>query len=278
MARYPFVLAALLVPAGAVPAELELGLFAGRSLPRYDQRFNYDPGSLSAPVPLPGVVITQRGTFGLVANGGLAAGVSLAFFPADAFGFEARLDTVGLRVDATGVRYAATVTSTVPALPSFTANLELPPGVVDVDSLTPYSVGLKVRSPGRVRFFLAVGGSRLPKVGVTATQALATGLSRFSPPIAARATIRTAALPSKSQGRWGLTAGAGFQVPLGAKASLQAEARAFRFQRQALGWELVELAPSPVEIELVRDGVAALDPVDFNPTFYQATAGFVLRF
>ena len=226
-----FFILALLSPAGAVAGELELGVFAGPSIPTYEQTFNYNPGEFSFPTPLPGVSIAQQGSFGLTAKGGLAAGASLAFFATDAIGIEARVDTVGLRVDATGVKYDVTVSNSLLPIPPFTANLELPPGVVDVDRLTPISLGLKLRTPGRVRLVISAGGSYLPEVSATATQSLAVGLTRFIPPLdVAQASIRATARPGEGQGRWGVTGGVGLQVPLGAKASLQVEARAFRFR------------------------------------------------
>jgi hypothetical protein len=229
-------------------------------------------------VPLPGITISEDGTFGLTAKGGLAAGASLAYFPTDVFGIEARLDTVDIRVEATGVRFTATVTTALPVLPSFTASLDLPPGQVEVDRLTPLSLGFKLRTPGRVRVYLSVGGSYLPKVGATATQSLGVALSRYTPPIAvSQVSIRATARPGEGQGRWGGTAGIGLLVPLGEKASFQAEARAFRFQEQTLGWELVDPAVGPFS-ELLTDGVVRLDPIEFEPTFYQATAGFAFRF
>ena len=276
--RVVFLLA-LLVPAGATAGELELGVFAGRAIPTYEQTFNYNPGDF---VPgIPGLSIEQLGTFGLTAKGGLAAGASLAFFPADAVGIEARVDIVSINVDATGVRYVATVTPAFPQFPPFSASLDLPPGAVDVDRLTPISLGVKLRSPGRVRLFLSAGGSYLPKVGATATQTLALGLSRFIPPYdVTRVGIRAEAQPGEGQSRWGLTAGIGLQVPIGAKVSLQAEARGFRFQQHALAWKLVEpsfLAELP-EGSLAKSALRRLDPVEFKPTFYQATAGFAFRF
>lgn len=267
----------LLVPTGSAAGELELGVFAGQSIPTYEQTFSYDPGAFHLPTTLPGVSIVEQGTFGLTARGGLAAGASLTYFPADAFGIEARFDTVGINVDATGVRYVATVA--IPPLPPFTANLDLPPGSVAVDRFTPLSLGLKLRTPGHVRFSLSVGGSYLPKAEATVTQSLAVGLSRFGPPIeVARASIRAVALPSEGQGRWGVTGAVGLQVPLGATVSFQAEGRAFRFQKQTLGWELVEPVANPALDEILRGAVERLDPVEFNPTFYQATAGFAFRF
>lgn len=149
---------------------------------------------------------------------------------------------------------------------------------MDVDRLTPFSLGLKLRTPGRVRFFLSAGGSYLPKVGATVTQTLGVALTRYSPPIdVSRVRIRAAALPGGGRGRWGGTAGVGLEVPLGAKVAFQAEARAFRFRKQTLGWELVVPAVGPFS-DLLTDGVAQLDPVEFNPTFYQATAGIAVRF
>jgi hypothetical protein len=277
MSRSRVVLWALLVPAAASAGELELGVFVGRSIPTYEQTFNYDPGAFYPPTPLPGVSLTEQGSFGLTARGGLAAGGTLAFFPTDFVGIEARLDTVSIKVDATGVRYVATVTFA--PLPPFTASLDLPPGVVQVDRLTPLSLGLKLQTPGRVRMFVSAGASYLPKTAATATQSLAVGLSRFSPPIEVRqASIRAAALPGEGQGRWGLTAAIGLRVPLAARISLQGEARAFRFQKQTLGWELVDTAAVPFVDDLLRDAVSRLDPVKFKPTFYQATAGLTLRF
>jgi hypothetical protein len=270
---------AWLVPAAAAAGELELGLFAGRALPTYEQTFAYNASGFHLPVlPLPGVSITEEGSFGLTAKGGLAVGGSLTFFASDAVGIEARVDTVDIRVEATGVHFTATVTAAIPSLPSFTASVDLPPGQVDVDRLTPISIGLRLRTPGRVRLVLSAGGSYLPKVGATATQSLGVALTRYTPPFdVSRASIRAGARPGDGRGRWGGTAGLGLQVPLGGSVSLQAEARAFLFQEETLGWELVEPATGPLS-ELLRNGVARIDPVEFKPTFYQVTAGLAVRF
>jgi hypothetical protein len=267
----------LLAPAAASAGELELGVFAGRAFPTYEQTFDYNPGAFHYPIPYPGLSIAEQGAFGLTAKGGLAAGASLAFFPVDAIGIEARFDTLGINVDATGVSYVATVT--LQPLPPFTASLALPPGIATVDRLTPLSFGLKLRTPGRVRLSLSVGGSHLPKVGATVTQSLAVGLSRFSPPIdVTRASVRAAALPGEGQGKWGVTAAVGLKVPLAATVSFQMEARAFRFQKQTLGWELVEPVAVPFIDDFLKNAVSQLDPVEFNPTLYQVTAGIALRF
>lgn len=267
----------LLVPAGVAAGELELGVFAGPSIPTYEQTFTYNPGAFHFPTTLPGVSIVEQGTFGLTARGGLAAGASLTYFPAEVFGIEARVDSVSINVDATGVRYVASVT--IPPLPPFSASVDLPPGVVAVDRLTPLSFGLKLRTPGHVRLSLSVGGSYLPKAEATVTQSLAVGLGRLGPPIeVTQASIRAVALPSEGQGRWGVSGAVGLEVPLGARVSLQVEGRAFRFQKQTLSWELVEPTANPAIDDLLRAAVGRLDPVEFNPTFYQVTAGFAFRF
>jgi opacity protein-like surface antigen len=277
MSRLSFVVVVLLVPAGAVAGEWELGVFAGRSLPSYEQTFNYNPGSFGFPIPLPGVSVIEQGSFGLTARGGLAAGASLAYFPKGAFGIEARLDTASVNVDATGVRYVATVSAA--PLASFTTSVDLPPGVVSVDRLTPISLGFRLRSPGRIRAFVSAGGSFLPKIGATVTQSLAISQNDTGAPTSApQASIETVSLPGKNRGRWGVTAGAGLQIPLAGKVSFQAEARVFRFQKQAFGWQLVGPVPPTPLGGAVTNAVAALDPVEFNPTFYQVTAGFNLRF
>ena len=83
--RAAFV-AVVLVPAAARAGELELGVFAGRAFPTYEQTFQYSPGAFIPPIPLPGISITEEASFGLRAKGGLSLGASLAFYPVGAFG------------------------------------------------------------------------------------------------------------------------------------------------------------------------------------------------
>jgi hypothetical protein len=270
----------LLVPAAARAGDLELGVFAGPAIPTYEQTFQYYPGAFSAPIPLPGASITQQASFGLRAKGGLSLGASLAFYPVGAFGLEARVDSVGVRIDSEGGRYTATFSSSFRPDLSFTGSVDLPAGQVDVARLTPISLGFKLRTPGRVRLFVSAGGSYLPKVEATLTQPLAVQLGRFIPPIeAAIVTVRAEAQPGSGQGHWGVTAGAGIQVALGGRVSLQAEARAFRFPKHTLTWGLGNHVPgNSFEEDIFRSGLAALDPVEWKPTFYQVTAGLALRF
>jgi hypothetical protein len=269
-----------LLPTVAAAGELELGIFAGRAFPTYEQTFQYYPGAFSPPIPIPEVSITQEASFGLRAEGGLSLGASLAFYLIDAFGVEARVDSVGVRVDSEGGRYTATLRSSYPPILSFTGTVDLPAGQVDVARLTPISLGVKLRTPGRVRLFVSAGGSYLPRLEATLTQPLAVQLGRFIPPIdAATVTVRAEAQPGSGQGHWGLTAGAGIQVALGGRGSLQAEARAFRFPTHTLTWGLGNHVPgNSFEEDVFRSGLAALDPVEWKPTFYQVTAGLALRF
>ena len=93
----------------------------------------------------------------------------------------------------------------------------------------------------------------------------------------ARAGIRAAPAVGETQGRWGGTAAARSELPLGARTSFQVEARAFRFEAVTLRWQLVEPAAGPFS-DLLKEGVARIDPITFEPTFYQATAGIAIRF
>jgi hypothetical protein len=265
----------------AEAGDVELGVFVGRSIPTYEQSFSYDPGRFlpPTPAPVPSLTVAQEGTFGLTARGGLAAGASLALYVADAVAFEARIDTVDLSVDATGVRYTATLSSAVLPIPPVTATLDLPPGEVDVARLTPFSLGLKLRTPGRARFYLSAGVSYLPRLEATASQSLAVGLTRITPSIEViEAGVRASADPAEGAGRWGVTGALGLQVRLGDNASLLAEARAFRFPERILTWELARPTDVPLVDGLLRDAIARLEPIELSPTFYQATAGIAFRF
>ena len=89
------------------------------------------------------------------------------------------------------------------------------------------------------------------------------------------------ALPDdEGDGRWGVNAGIGLQHRIGPRLQVQADGRYFRFQRQTLHWGEPEGtgALTPVQDQLVREITARLDPVRFNPTFFQATAGVALSF
>jgi hypothetical protein len=97
----------------------------------------------------------------------------------------------------------------------------------------------------------------------------------------ARVTLRAEARPTGSgQGRFGGNAGVDFDYPLGAHASLHADARYFRFQKQTLQWgHATTPGPLPaIEEGLVRQIESRLPPVAFNPTFFHTSLGIAVRF
>ena len=84
----------------------------------------------------------------------------------------------------------------------------------------------------------------------------------------------------EGEGRWGWNAGGGVQWRVAPRVRLLAEGRYFWFQSQTLFWGEPEgsgaLAGVPGEI--VRQIAGELEPVQFNPTYWQATAGVALTF
>jgi len=59
-----------------------------------------------------------------------------------------------------------------------------------------------------------------------------------------------------------------------------ADGRYFHFRRQTLFWGNPEIEPRlpVVEQTIVEEIAGRLDPAEFNPTFFQLTAGLALRF
>jgi hypothetical protein len=94
-------------------------------------------------------------------------------------------------------------------------------------------------------------------------------------------TLDAEALPEdRGQGRVGMNAGAFLQVGFGDRFALTADARYFRFRQQTLTWGRPRIEPAlPVLGETIVEEIAGrLDPAEFNPTFFQLTAGLALRF
>jgi hypothetical protein len=270
----------LLGPGAASAGDLELSVMVGPAFPTYEQTFAYDPSSLIPAIP--GVTIRQEGTFALDASGGLAAGASLAFFPTEAFGIEARFDSVGIDVEVTGAQFTAQVALPGP-LPSFTTSLDLTEGQMEVDRVTPLSFGIKLRTPGSVRLTASGGLSYLPELHATARVAVGVGLPNLPGiPSSLRVTtvdVAAGAEPTEGGSRWGWNAGVGLQVALGRSVSFAAEGRFFRFPEQTLTWQVADSGVlGPVEQALAQLARERLPPVEFAPTFFQATAGITLRF
>jgi hypothetical protein len=265
--------------------EFEASLFAGYTYPFYSQTFTYDPGPVD--IPIPNLTVQQTGTFSIDAKGGLSIGGSATYFLADAVGIELRLDTANINADPKPATYR--VRAEVPPLPAVTTNLDLGAGTVDVDTLKPISLNLRLRTPGPVRFIASGGISYLPTFGVRVSQTLGLGVTTVNlqtqrlevGTLAFRAVIDPATNPDpalQSNSRWGLNAGAGFQFG-GERASLVVEARYFHFPEREVAWEKDDSRPlSAVEQLLLTAVQNRLPSLRFEPNFVQATAGISIRF
>ena len=143
-------------------------------------------------------------------------------------------------------------------------------------------MNLKLRTPGTVRFTLSAGGSYLPSFKFSVRQPLALGVTGLTPAAINVGTLvyRADATPSgQGQGRWGLNAGVGLQIALGANLALLVEGRAFVFQKQTIRWSRADDRPlSAIEQTLAAELDRRLQPLQFNPTFIQATAGLGITF
>src|SRR5437016_8241231 len=156
----PAVVFAALLPLGAsADSNFEVAAYLGTSFPFYSQTFTYSPGTVS--FPLPGVTIDQQGVFKMEGRGGQVVSGGVTYYFGSVVGIEGRLDTATVNVDTTGARY--NVKLTLPGVPlPFSASLDLGTGTVDLATLKPWSLNLKLRTPGPVRLFVSGGVSRLP--------------------------------------------------------------------------------------------------------------------
>ena len=267
---------ALSLLCSAAPAasagDLELAAHAGSALPSYGQSFRLDPGLIPLP---PGVSIEQEGVFRLDARGGLAVGGGLTWYLAGPVGLEARLDSAGVDVRTQEARFTVELRPPAP-LPPVVVSVE-PTGSVDLDRLTPVSLNFKVCTPGRLRFALSAGASWLLPVSFTVTQTIGLGLGGAGAGITIPAfTLRAS---GGIDGAIGVNAGAGLQIAVGGKVSLSAEGRFFYFPERTLTWtRLDDRSLSASELALAQELLSRLGPVEFSPSFFQATAGIAVRF
>lgn len=258
----------------ASAGEIELAAYAGPALPTYEQRFRYDPGAIPLP---PGISVQQEGVFGLDAKGGIAFGGSLTWYFAKAIGVEARVDSAGVDVQSQAAQFSVDLRLPSP-LPPVGVRLE-PTGTVELDRLTPISLNIKLRTPGRVRFVLSAGASWLPSVSFSATETIGLGVTGLGGPTG----VIVPTLPLQAGGEieqaFGVNAGVGFQVAVARKVSLVAEGRFFSFPERSLEWGRADnRLLSAVEQALVQEIERRLGPVEFSPRFFQATAGLAVRF
>jgi hypothetical protein len=75
-------------------------------------------------------------------------------------------------------------------------------------------------------------------------------------------------------GGFGGNLGAGIRIPVSSGVALLFEARAFGFPKKEIQWGTGSGQTSPIEEALA----AALDPIEFQYGFFQATGGVVFTF
>src|SRR5262245_46933154 len=273
------LLALMLAPAAASAGEFELTGYVGSVFPFYKQSFEFDPGTL--PVP-PGISVEPEDIFHLDGQGGLALGAGVSWQFAPWLGIEGRVDTADVNVQITGARYLVTVDLPSP-IPDLTNELVLGGGDANLHRVLPVSLNLRARTSGHGRVGASAGVSYLPSFDfVTAQTASFKPVSPLPLP-AAEATVRleAKALPQdEGEGRWGWNGGLFVEVGIGERLAVVGEARYLHFSRQTLTWGVPEIEPSlPVLGEALVEAITGqLEPVDFNPSFFQLTAGLTVRF
>jgi hypothetical protein len=280
MRSWPVLIAAALLPLGASAGELEISAHIGPTFPFYKQAFEFDPGVLSG---LPAnVTVEQEDIFRLDARGGLALGAAASYQFSPWLGLEARVDTADVRVRITGARYLIRLDLPTP-LPDLASELDLSSGDANLHRLHPVSLNLRARSAGRTRVGVSAGLSYLPSFRFEIAQGV-----RLQPrePLPLPATTAVVTLPAEAlpgerdQGRLGVNAGLFVQVGINERVALQAEGRYFHFRKQTLFWGTPGIEPRlpVVEQTIVEEIAGRLDPAEFNPTFFQLTAGLAIRF
>ena len=274
------VIAASLLPVAAAAGELELSAHGGVVFPFYEETFEFDPGGLPG-LPF-GTTVEQVDPFRLDASGGAALGLSASWQFSDWLGVEGRLDTADVRVNMTGARYRI-VTALPGPIPDLVNELDLGSGDANLKRILPLSLNLRARTSGRTRFGASAGISYLPSFDIAILQqATLAAVSPIPFEIAsAQIGLEAKARPEdEGQGRVGFNAGAFVQLDVGSRLVLTFEGRYFHFQEQTLTWQPPEINPAlPFPANLLVDQLAdRLEPVEFNPTFFQVTAGLGIRF
>jgi len=271
------LLAVLAAPVLAVAGELELTGYGGYTFPFYKQTFEYDPGPVT--VPIPGVTVEQGGSFALEASGGPAFAGGVAFYVTGGFGFEVRYDRADITVDTQASSYTVRVGLPAPFDP-VVADLALAKGTADLKAAAPFSLNLKLRTPGSVRLTVSGGASRLGDLEFTVQQTVGLGVIAFN---LDESNIQVGTIGIKgtsvAESTWGGNLGLGLQIPLGEHGALVLEGRGFYFPKRTVEWEPVVDRPlSAIELALLARLQERLPAVEFEPWWVQATVGFALRF
>jgi len=283
-------LAALFPVTASAGNNVDLAFYLGKSFPGYSQTFTYSPGPVS--VPIPGLIITQNGAFTFEGSGGLVVSGGITLYFGGVLGIEGRYDTVRVGVDMTAPSYDVSVT--LPGVPQpVTASLDLGQGTVDITTFKPWSLNLKLRTPGdSVRFFVSGGVSRLPSFEFTLNQRIGLGVTGLNV-VTRQATIAsvgisgaltpvgTADTPGTIEGgsRWGGNLGAGLQFKLGKNFTLVADGRYFYFPTQKFEWSVdPDRSLSSIEQTLLEATLSRVPLVEFKPQFFQVTGGITISF
>ncbi len=276
----PYLATALWLAASTATAgSFEVSFFGGWTAPTYEQTFQWDP-DINLPT-FPGVDIRQQGTFGLKARGGFAFGGSATYYFNDHIGIEGRIDTVNFKIDTVLPNFTATIDLPAP-LPPIGAELDLSEGAVEVDRLFPFSLNLKARTGGRTRFVASGGLSYLPRLRATGSQTVGlgvTGLGSFPQLDIATIELGVEAAPDESdEGRLGFNVGAGIEIQLSENLALVGDVRVYRFKTLTLQWIRVSAPTTELEELLLEELEQELEPIEFEPTWFQAMGGMVVRF
>jgi len=275
--RLVLLLAVVAVPPVAGAAEFELTGYAGYTFPFYSQTFKYDPGPVT--VPIPGVTVDQGGTFALDASGAPAFAGGAAFYFTGGLAVEVRYDRADLTVDTKASSYTVRV-GLPPPLDPVVADLALTQGTADLKAAAPFSINLKLRTPGSVRFFLSGGASHLGDLEFTTQQTVGLGVTAvdLQKSHVNVGTIRVKGTAA-AESSWGGNLGLGLQIPIGSHGALVLEGRGFYFPKRKVEWAPVVDRPlSAIELALLARLQERLPAVDFEPWWIQATAGFAIRF
>jgi hypothetical protein len=263
----------------ALAGGFEIDLHVGRTMPTFEQTLSYEP---SDQIPgSAGVVLRPQGALSLDAKGDLAFSGGLTFFFAGPLGIEGRVDGLTAQLDSSGVRYDVRVLPR-PPIPGFDARLDLGAQDLRIERVQPISLNLRVVTPGPVRLSASGGVSRLGTMRLLGTLSGDLSTTLVGIPVgvtAAQVGLKAEAAPEEQdKGQYGVNAGLGIQIGLGANLALSAEARGFLFRERTLRWSSSQAPRNAIEQALQAELLARLEPVRFTPTFFSANVGLALRF
>lgn len=262
-----FIVVSTAAPTSA--GDLELTVQAGLALPSYSQSFAFDPGDLLPP----DVPVQTSGGFGLELEGGLTLSGALTWRFTDSFGLEARVDTAKVDLKVDGGQVSTDLGDLIPGLPTIPISGNIS-GSAPIGRLVPLSLNLQFVAGEKVQFVASGGLSYIPPVDIDVSVNAALGIDEIPglPPT----TLPDFGVSASARldGGLGGNLGAGIRVPVGSSLTLVFEARAFAFPSQQIRWDAGSGDPSPIEEILAN----AIEPIDFDAGYFQATAGLVFSF